>query len=61
MYYTRNIEARFRNHCRRGQAISITQLEYVCSFIYPARNAHAPYYTVICGLSGCTVFFHIAS
>jgi hypothetical protein len=26
---------------------------------YPVRNAHAPYYTVICGMSGCAVFFHI--
>ena len=33
----------------------------VCSLSYPARKAHAPYYIVICGLSGCTTFFHIIS
>jgi hypothetical protein len=29
----------------------------VCSLSYAACKAHAPYYIVICGLSGCTVFF----
>jgi len=33
----------------------------VCSFSYTARKAHAPYYTVFCGLYGCTKFFHIIS
>jgi hypothetical protein len=28
----------------------------VCSLSYPACKAHAPYYIVICGLSGC---YHI--
>jgi hypothetical protein len=28
----------------------------VWSLIYPARKAHAPYYFVICGLSGCISF-----
>jgi len=28
----------------------------VCNLIYPARKANAPYYIVICGLSGCTIF-----
>ena len=32
-----------------------------CCFIYPAFNAHAPYYIVICGLTGCTIFVHIIS
>jgi hypothetical protein len=27
----------------------------------PARKARAPYYIVICGLSGPTIFFHIIS
>jgi hypothetical protein len=29
----------------------------VCSLSYPGRKAHAPYYIVICGLSGSTMFF----
>jgi hypothetical protein len=29
----------------------------VCSLSYPACKAHAPYYIVICGLSGCTKIF----
>jgi hypothetical protein len=31
----------------------------VCSFSYAACNAHAPYFMVVCGLSGCTILFHI--
>jgi hypothetical protein len=31
---------------------------YVCSLEYPACNAYATYY-IVCGLSGCTIFFHI--
>ena len=30
------------------------------AFNYPACKAHAPYY-IICGPSGCTMFFHTAS
>ena len=30
----------------------------VCSLSYAARNALAPYCTAICGLFGCTIFFH---
>ena len=33
----------------------------VCSHSYPACRAPVPYYTNICGLSGCTIFFHIIS
>ena len=29
----------------------------LCSLNYPACKAHAPYYIVICGLSGSTIFF----
>ena len=32
----------------------------VCSFIYPTRKAHAPYYIVISGLSGSTTFSRIS-
>jgi hypothetical protein len=31
----------------------------VSSLSYPACKAHAPYYIVVCGLSGSTKFFHI--
>jgi hypothetical protein len=33
----------------------------VCSLRYPACKAHAPYYIVICGLSGSIIFFPIIS
>jgi hypothetical protein len=48
-YVQRNSPARSGNHCCCGKATSITYF-CVCSLIYPAREAHAPYYTVICGL-----------
>ena len=32
----------------------------VCSLSYPESKAHAPYYSVICGLSCCKYFFHIS-
>ena len=36
---------------------------WVCvySLSHPAFKAHAPYYSVICGLSGSTILFHIIS
>jgi len=33
----------------------------VCSLTYAGCNAHAQYYIIIYGLSGCTVFLHIFS
>ena len=30
-----------------------------CSLSYSPCKAHASYYIVICGLSGCTIFYHI--
>jgi hypothetical protein len=57
MYAKQNVEARSRNHCCRGKAISIIYSECVCCLSYPAHTAHAPYYIVTCGLSGCTIFF----
>ena len=41
MYLQRNIEARSRNHCCRGKAVSIKY--YVCVYYcvtYPARKSH---------------------
>jgi hypothetical protein len=58
----RKDEARSRNHCCRGKALIIKHYAYVFSSLsYPACKAHAPYYIVICGLSGSTIFFHIIS
>jgi len=70
--YMRNIEARSRNHACRGKVSLHIPRERereresgvcvcvvcvcVCNLRYPACKAHAPYY-VICGLSGCTMFF----
>jgi hypothetical protein len=33
----------------------------MCSLSYPACNAYAPYYIIMCGLSGCrpTIFSHV--
>jgi hypothetical protein len=64
MYVHRNIEARSRNHFCRGKAISIKYYECVRVYSrlsYPACNAHAPYYIVICALSGYTTRFYIIS
>jgi hypothetical protein len=33
----------------------------VCLALVIRHAMHAPYYTVICGLSDCTIFFHIIS
>jgi hypothetical protein len=50
---------------RRVRVTTVTvEKEYsecVCNLSYPACKAHAPYYIAICGLSGCTIFFHIIS
>ena len=43
------------------ETISITYCDCVCFLRYPACNVLAPYFIVICGLLGCTVFFHIIS
>jgi hypothetical protein len=68
MYIHVNIEARLCNHFCHGKTISITHSQCVgvcvCVCVYSclsfqARKAHAQYYIVICGLSGCTIFLHI--
>jgi len=61
--YKHYIEAHSYNHRCHGKAISITYSECVCvySFSYPACNAHASYYIIICSLCGSTVFFRIIS
>jgi competence transcription factor ComK len=57
--YKRDMEARSPNHCCRGKARSITYSKCVSvAYNYPVRKAHAPY-TVIGGLSGSTICFHI--
>jgi len=62
-YVSRDTERRARNSCCRGKAISIIYSECVpvALFIQHTYIAHASYYVVICGLSGCTVFLHLAS
>jgi len=50
MYVYAYTEARWRNQCCRGKALSI---KYECMYsclLYPACKAHAPYYIAICGL-----------
>jgi hypothetical protein len=60
--YKYNIEAPSRNNCCRRKAISISYSECrVYNLIYLARNAHMPYYIVICGLTGPTIYFHTIS
>jgi hypothetical protein len=56
-YVQRIIKARSRNHFCPTKAIIITYsvCVCVCSLDYPAWKAHAPYYTVICGLCGSTI------
>jgi hypothetical protein len=65
--YKRNIEARSRNHCCRGQAVSNKYCVCVCVcvlalvILHANRIFSASYYTVISGLSDCTNFFQIIS
>jgi len=57
--YKGKSEAIPRNHCHHGKTISIVYSEYPFSPSYPACNAHAPYYIIICGFS--SICFHIIS
>jgi hypothetical protein len=57
----RNTEERSRNHyCREKQKYYVFCLS-VCNLLNQTSKAHAPYYILICGLSGSAMFFHITS
>jgi len=56
VYYERNNEARSCNHCCSGKAIGSTYSE--CVFVVlVTQHAKLMRSVVICGLSGCTLFF----
>jgi hypothetical protein len=66
MYVKRNTEARSRIHSCRGKSISIT---YFCVLVRLCVRARVAvliqdatcHHSVICGLSGFAIFFHIIS
>ena len=60
MYVYHNIEARLSNHCCSGKAMSITNSDCVFVALVIQHTTHMRH-IVICGPSGCTVFFHIIS
>jgi len=55
-----HVEARSLNHCCRGKAVIITYSECV-SVALVIQHAMRMHHSVICGLSGSTVCFHIIS
>jgi hypothetical protein len=59
MHVQSNNEARSRNHCCRIKAIRVTHSDCVCVAL--DMHVYSLYYTVICGLRGSTIFFHITS
>ena len=58
--YKRTIEARSRNHCCRGKAISITYSECM-PIVSVIQHAMRMRHVVICGLPRSTIFLHITS
>jgi hypothetical protein len=61
VYVQRNT-TRFRVTIVIAEQQEVLNILFVCLYSclnYPACNAHAPYYIVIFGLSGCTIFFQI--
>jgi len=60
MHVLRNMEVRWRNHCCRGKETSITCSE--CVFVSVViQHSNRMRLIFICGLSGCTIFYHIIS
>jgi hypothetical protein len=60
MYVQRTSEARSRNNCCRGKAISITYSECI-SVALVNQHANRTRRNVVCVLSGSAIFFHIIS
>jgi hypothetical protein len=54
IWVKRNVKVRSLNHSYHGNIPSLS----VFLPNVPAREAHAPYHIVFCGLPGCTIFFH---
>ena len=41
-----------------GQSTKCSYSECICSISYPGCKAHGPYYIIICGLFGSTIFYY---